>query len=49
MSGRSLLLYHFIRRMIKLTVIIIVGHHCYQLHAKYYQIFFLHCEVYIDY
>jgi hypothetical protein len=27
-SGRSLLLYQFTRRMIKLTVVIIVGYHC---------------------
>jgi hypothetical protein len=32
MSGRSLLLYQFTRWVIKLTVIIIVGYHCYQLH-----------------
>jgi hypothetical protein len=34
-SGRSLLLYQFTRRAIKLTVVIIVGYHCYQLHTKY--------------
>jgi hypothetical protein len=28
---RSLLLYQFTKRVIKLTVIIIVGYHCYQL------------------
>jgi hypothetical protein len=33
-SGRSLLLYQFTRRVIKLTVAIIVGYHCYQLHTK---------------
>jgi hypothetical protein len=32
-SGRRLLLYQFTRRAIKLTVIIIVGYHCYQLHS----------------
>jgi hypothetical protein len=37
-NGRSLLLYQFIKRVIKLTVIIIVGHHCYQLHTKFYRI-----------
>jgi hypothetical protein len=37
-SGRSLLLYHFTKRMTKLTVIIVVGYHCYQRHTKFYQI-----------
>jgi hypothetical protein len=37
-SGRSLLLYQFTRRVIKLTVVIIVGYHCYQFHTKFYQI-----------
>jgi hypothetical protein len=37
-SGRSLFLYQFTKRVIKLTVIIIVGYHCYQLHTKFYQI-----------
>jgi hypothetical protein len=31
-SGRSLLLYQFTKRVVKLTVVIIVGYHCYQLH-----------------
>jgi hypothetical protein len=35
-SGRSLLFYQFTRRVIKLTVVIIVGYHCYQLHIKFY-------------
>jgi hypothetical protein len=35
-SGRSLL-NHFTKR-VKLTVIIIVGYHCYQLHARFYRI-----------
>jgi hypothetical protein len=39
-SGRSLLLYQFARRAIKLTVLIIVGYHCYPLHTKFYPIFF---------
>jgi hypothetical protein len=30
------LFYQFIRRVIKLTVVIIVGYHCYQLHTKLY-------------
>jgi hypothetical protein len=36
-SGRSLLLYQFTRKAMKL---IIVGYHCYQLHTKFYPIFF---------
>jgi hypothetical protein len=36
-SGRSLLLYQFTKRVIKLTVIIIVGYHCYLLNTKFYQ------------
>jgi hypothetical protein len=36
-SGRSLLLYQFTKRVIKLTVIIIVGYYCYQLHTKFYR------------
>jgi hypothetical protein len=28
----------FTKRVIKLTVIIIVGYHCYQLHTKFYRI-----------
>jgi hypothetical protein len=39
-GGRNPLLCHFTRREIKLTVVIIVGYHCYQLHAKYYPICF---------
>jgi hypothetical protein len=39
-SGRSLLLYQFTKRVIKLTVVIIVGYHCYQLHTKFYRISF---------
>jgi hypothetical protein len=31
-SGGNLLLYLFIKRVIKLSVIIIEGYHCYQLH-----------------
>jgi hypothetical protein len=37
-SGRSLSLYQFTKRMTKLTVITIVGYHCYQLHTKLYRI-----------
>jgi hypothetical protein len=33
-SGRSLLLYQFTRRAIKLNIVIIVGYHCHQLHTK---------------
>jgi hypothetical protein len=39
-SGRSLLLYQFIKRGMKLTVAIIVVYHWYQLHTKFYQISF---------
>jgi hypothetical protein len=37
-SRKSLLLYPFSRRVIKLTIVIIVGHHCCQLHTKCYPI-----------
>jgi hypothetical protein len=37
MSGRSILLYQFTKRVTKLAVIIIVGYHCYQLHTKCYR------------
>jgi hypothetical protein len=33
-NGWRQLLYQFTKRVIKLTVIIIVGYHCYQLHTK---------------
>jgi hypothetical protein len=33
-----LLFYQFTKRVIKLTVIIIIGYHCYQLHTKLYRI-----------
>jgi hypothetical protein len=39
-SGRSLLLYQFVRRAIKLAVVIIVGYHCYQLRTQFYVISF---------
>jgi hypothetical protein len=38
--GRSLLVYQFARSMINLTLVIIVGYHCHQLHTKFYPIFF---------
>jgi hypothetical protein len=44
-SGRSLLLYHF-TRAIKLTIVIIMGYHCHQLHTKCYPIYF--CESLVD-
>jgi hypothetical protein len=34
----SIIVYQFTKRVIKLTAIIIAGHHCYQLHAKFYRI-----------
>jgi hypothetical protein len=37
-NGRNQLLYQFTKRVIKLTVMIIVGYHCYQLHTKFYRI-----------
>jgi hypothetical protein len=36
-SGSSLLLYQFTTRAMKLTVVI-VGYHCFQLHAKFHQV-----------
>jgi hypothetical protein len=36
-SGRSLLLYQFTKRVTKLAVIIIVGYHCSQLHTKFFE------------
>jgi hypothetical protein len=33
-SGRNLLLYQFTKKVTKLTVMIIVGYHCYQHHRK---------------
>jgi hypothetical protein len=38
-SGRSLLLHQFTKKVIKVSVIIIIGYHCYQLHTKCYRIF----------
>jgi hypothetical protein len=40
-SGRNLLLYLFIKRVIRMTIVIIEEFHCYQLHTKFYPIFFL--------
>jgi hypothetical protein len=37
---RSLLFYQFKRRARKLALVIIVGYHFYQLHTKFYPIFF---------
>jgi hypothetical protein len=37
-SGRILLLYQFTKRVINLTVVIIVGYHCYQFHTIFYPI-----------
>jgi hypothetical protein len=39
-NGGSLILYLFAKTSIQLTVIIIVSYHCYQLHTKFYRIFF---------
>jgi hypothetical protein len=46
-SGRSLLLYQFRRRTIKVTVVIVMGYHCYQLHTSFYPISFIQCYVHI--
>jgi hypothetical protein len=45
---KGLLLYEFTRRVIKLTVIIIVGYHCYQLHIKFFRESFSRLSPYID-
>jgi hypothetical protein len=42
-SGRNLLLYLFIRRAIKWTIVITEEYHCYQLHTKSYPTFFCVC------
>jgi hypothetical protein len=39
-SGRNLLLYLFVRKVIKRTAVIIEEYHCYQLHTKSYPTFF---------
>jgi hypothetical protein len=41
--GRSLLLYQFRRKAIKLTALIIMGYHCYQLLTKFYPVAFPQC------
>jgi len=41
--GRNLLLYLFIKRMMKLNVVSLEGYHCYQTYTKFYPIFFSHC------
>jgi hypothetical protein len=38
-GGRSLLLYQFTKKAIKVTVIIIMWYHCYQLHAEFCPVF----------
>jgi hypothetical protein len=43
--GRNLLFYQFTKRSTKLIVIIIMGHHCYQLHTKLYRISLCQFEV----
>jgi hypothetical protein len=37
-SGRNLLLYLYMKSVVKLTVIIIEGYHCYHLHTELYPI-----------
>jgi hypothetical protein len=36
-QSKESIMYQFTKRLMKLTVIIIVGYHCYQLHTKFYQ------------
>jgi hypothetical protein len=45
LNGKMLLWYQFTRRVIKLTVIIIVGYHFYQLNTKCYRISFFQWQV----
>jgi hypothetical protein len=42
-SGKTLLLYLSIGRLIKLTVVIIEGYHCYQLHTEFYSVSLSQC------
>jgi hypothetical protein len=37
--GRRILLYLFTKRVIKQTVVITEGYHCYQLRIKYFTVF----------
>jgi hypothetical protein len=46
-SGTRPLLHQFTRRVIKLTVVIIVGYHCYQLHTTCYPISLSEGQVHI--
>jgi hypothetical protein len=41
-------LYQLTSRLTKLTVIIIVGYHCYQLHTTFYRTSFSRLGLYID-
>jgi hypothetical protein len=45
---RSLLLYQFVKWVIKLTVVIIMGCPCYQLYTTFYPISFSRLNPYID-
>jgi hypothetical protein len=38
-SGTNLLLYLFLKRVTRLAIVIVGGHHCYQLHTKCYPLF----------
>jgi hypothetical protein len=42
-SGRNLLLYVFVKRVVKLTIVILEGYHYYQLNTKFYPSFFSQC------
>jgi hypothetical protein len=46
-SGRDLLLYLFIKMVIKLAVVIIEGCHCYQLYTVHYHIFLCEGQVHM--
>jgi len=39
-SGRNILLYLFINKVIKPTAVIIEGYDCFELHTKFYPVFF---------
>jgi hypothetical protein len=38
-NGRHLLLYLFLERAMKLTIVITQGYHCYKLHTEFYPVF----------
>jgi len=42
-TGGNLFSYLFMKKVIKLTVVIIKEYYCYQLHTKFYPLFFSQC------